>query len=276
MERIRPEQIVARSALRFTPLDALICKNMKRPTESSIPVCHFMPLRHFQTLMRTGCLSLCRCDKFEDKDVADGLLPDPNKKTESLTMIRLYQDLLNAPRDFGERTLDTECNLANIRYGLQKSFRTTTYVHCWFEGGSSNPKMWELYGNDGAGVCIESSSFDLCRSVNRPQNVEHFDFGAITYSDCSLPIAVLVGNEPFFHKHEYYCSEREIRMLAYLAHDPKTNKYDNRAERLAIPVRLSTLFHRVVLGKQIDRDVEIEITGLIAGFAPNALIARQS
>ena len=108
MEIIRPEQIVAAAVLRPTQLDSQIMRNMDRPHSTNIPICHFMSVRYFRTLMTTRSLSLCRCDKF--RDVADGLLPPPNKDAESQTMSRMYEDLGMNAIDSQGHTLRFERN----------------------------------------------------------------------------------------------------------------------------------------------------------------------
>lgn len=273
MEIPRPEQIVAAANITLTPLDSQIIRNMTRPRTTDLRICHFIPVRHFRTLIQTASLSLCRCDKF--KDVADGLLPPPNKTVESATMTMLYNELDRTRVDTQGRTLRVERNPAE-EYRQQEMARTITYVHCWFTGDSSDESMWKDYGEDGAGVCIESSSFALLRSISKPSTVELIICGGVTYSDGSQPIATAVSYAPFFHKHQQFAKEQEIRIVAYLVHDPQTLQYNNTSERLAVPISPSTLISRVVIGRHIDHDTAIELTGLVAGFVRNAPVTRQA
>jgi len=190
-------------------------------------------------------------------------------------MTNLYHDLGGHSIDAETRTIKFERDPAQ-EYQQQELARTISYVHCWFTGDSANEAMWQEYGDDCGGVCIESSSHSLLRSVSQPANVAQMTCGEITYSDGSQPIATAIGYTPFFHKHERYANEREIRLVAELAYDPDTLQFDNTSERLAIPVDLPKLIHRVVLGRGGDRDTEIEITGLVAEFTGNTQIVRQT
>lgn len=273
MEMIQPEQILAAVTFRPTPLDRQIMSNLSRPSTADIRICHYIPVCHFRRLMQTGSLSLCRCDKFVD--VEDGLLPVPNITAESETMTRLYEELAKAPIDDQGRTIRIERDPGE-EYQQQEIARSITYVHCWFSGDSTDESMWKEYGKDGAGICIESSSLALLHSISEPSNVEQIICGVVTYSDGSQPIATAVSFVPFFHKHAHYAKEQELRIIAYLAHDPKTLQYDNTSERLAVPVKLTTMIHSVVLGRHIDQDTAREMSGLVAEFAPGALIIRQA
>ncbi|MEI6808092.1 MAG: DUF2971 domain-containing protein, partial [bacterium] len=160
-------------------------------------------------------------------------------------------------------------------YRQQEIARTLSYVHCWFTGDSTNNAMWKAYGDDGAGICIESSSFALLSSKSKPTTVDQLSCGAVTYSDGSQAIATDHSCAAFFHKNERYVSEQEIRIVAHLAHDPNTLRYDNASDRLAMPVALPVLVKRIVLGEHIDKDTAIEVTGLVAGFSNNAPIVRR-
>ena len=272
MEIITPEQIIAAAPMRPTDLDRQIMANMMRPSSEDIPLCHFIPVQHFKTLLASRSVSLCRCDKF--KDVADGLLPPPNRDEESPTMTRLYDELGSKAIDTEGRTIIFERDPSE-EYQQQEIARTITYVHCWFNGESTDKVMWHEYGDESNGVCIESSSRSLLRAVAQPSTVAQLVCGEVTYSDGSQPIATAISYAPFFHKHEQYAQEREVRLVAYLAHDPDTLQFDNTAERLAIRVDLSMLVHRVVIGAQVDRETEIEIAGLVAGVAASAPVVRQ-
>jgi len=273
MEIIRPEQILAAASMRPTALDRQIMANMRWPSSEDIPLCHFIPVQHFKTLLTSQSVYLCRCDEF--KDVADGLLPSPNREEESLTMTRLYDELESKAIDAQGRTIIFERD-PGAEYEQQELARTITYVHCWFGGESTDKAMWHEYGDRSGGVCIESSSLSLIRALAQPSTVDQLVCGEVTYSDGSQPIATAISYAPFFHKHERYAKEREVRLVAYLAQDPDTLQIDNASERLAIPVDLPKLIHRVVLGTRIDRDTEIEITGLVAAFAANAPVVRQT
>ena len=273
MEIIRPEQILAAAPMRPTTLDRQIMANMRRPSSEDIPLCHFIPVQHFKTLLASRSVHLCRCDKFID--VADGLLPPPNRNEESPTMTSLYDELGSKATDTQGRTIIFERD-PGAEYRQQELARTITYVHCWFNGASTETAMWHEYGDENGGVCIESSSRSLLQALAPPSKVAQLVCGEVTYSDCSQPIATAVSYAPFFHKHERYAKEREVRLVAYLAHDTDTLQIDNTSERLAIPVDLPKLIHRVVLGTRIDRDTEIEITGLVAAFAASAPVVRQT
>ncbi|NQU39168.1 MAG: DUF2971 domain-containing protein [Lentisphaerae bacterium] len=273
MEIIRPEQILAAAPMRPTALDRQIMANMRRPSSEDIPLCHFIPAQHFKTLLTSRSVYLCRCDKF--KDVADGLLPSPNRDEESPTMTRLYDELGSKAIDAQGRTIIFERD-PGAEYQQQEIARTITYVHCWFSGDSTDRAMWHEYGDESGGVCIESSSRALLGAIAQPSTVAQLVCGEVTYSDGSQPIATAVSYAPFLHKHERYAKEREVRLVAYLAHNPDTLQFDNTSERLAIPVDLPKLMHRVVVGGQVDRDTEIEITGLVAAFANNAPVVRQT
>lgn len=273
MEIIRPEQIVAAAPMRMTDLDRQIMANVRRPSSLNIPLCHFIPVRHFKTLLTSQAIHLCRCDKFDD--VADGLLPSPNETMESPTMTRLYAELASKAIDAEGRAITFERSPAD-EYRQQEIARTITYVHCWFSGDSTDDGMWHDYGDESGGVCIESSSRSLLGAIAKPPTVNQLVCGEVTYSDGAQAIATVISYAPFFHKHERYAKEREVRLVAYLAHDPDTVQLDNTSERLAIPVDLQRLIHRVVLGTRVDRDTEIEITGLVAAFAGNAPIVRHA
>jgi len=272
MEIISPEQILAAAPMRPTDLDRQIMANMMRPSSEDVPLCHFIPVQHFKTLLASGSVSLCRCDKFED--VADGLLPFPNRDEESPTMTRLYDELGNNAIDSGGRTIIFKRDPSE-EYQQQEIARTITYVHCWFSGESTDKVMWHEYGDESNGVCIESSSRSLLGAITQPTTVAQLVCGKVTYSDGSQPLATAISYAPFFHKHEQYAKEREVRLVAYLAHDPDTLQFDNTAERLAVPVDLSLLVHRVVIGAQVDRETEMEMAGLVTGVAANAPVVRQ-
>ena len=47
----------------------------------------------------------------------------------------------------------------------QAIHRTHCYAHCWFGIPAENAKMWEDYGDKGAGVCLVSSTHRLLRAV---------------------------------------------------------------------------------------------------------------
>lgn len=267
-----PDQIVAAAILKPTPLDKQIIQNIFLPSSTNIRICHFIPVCHFRTLMTTRSIFLCRCDKFED--IADGLLPPKNKSEESPTMTRLYEELGRIRLGGKRRTIHFERDPSQ-EYRQQEIARTVAYVHCWFTGDSADEAMWKKYGNDGTGVCIESSSFSLLRSMSQPSTVARITCGGVTYSDGTRPIATAVSYAPFFHKHEQFIKEQEIRVVAYLTYNPKTFLYNNTSERLAVPVALPTLFHRIIFGKHIDRVTEVELTRLITGSANNTPIARQ-
>jgi len=265
MEIISPEQIIAAAPMRPTALDSQIMANMMRPSSEDIPLCHFIPVQHFKTLLASRSVSLCRCDKF--KDVADGLLPPPNQDEESPTMTRLYDELGSKAIDTGgrrivfERDPSEECQQQEIA-------RTITYVHCWFSGKSTDKVMWHEYGDESNAVCIESSSLSLLRAVAQPSTVEQLVCGKVSYSDGSQPIATAISYAPFFHKHERYAEEREVRLVAYLAPDPDTQQFDNTAERLAIPVDLSMLVHRVIVGSQVTETQRWRLPDLLQGSQP--------
>lgn len=264
MEQISPEQIVAMAPLSMSELDRRIMAGIGEPSRRDLRLFHLIKnTDYFRLLLRTGALSLCRCDKFED-DEADGLLPEPNRNAESETMRRLYADLERHATIDGKK-LKMERD-PQQEYDSQVIARLTAYVHCWFSGPAPSAEMWAKYGQHGSGICIQTTARALTAAIPRQHPFGQVLLGSIAYSDCTQPIGTFLSYLPFFHKHDRYAFENEVRIVALVSPDPRTGEYRVEQERMPLKLDIRSAIHRVVIGSRVPLETEQQLRGDLAGF----------
>jgi len=151
------DRAVAKVPLRPDCADLEVIQNLLLLRFQDIPILHYIPFRHFLTLLRESRLHLNRVDTYSDG--FEALYPEANRHSAG-QMTDRFHAALPAYRD-----TDAEFASQRIQRGL-------CYIHCWFEGSHEDPSMWDRYGDFGAGVCISSSTQLLHRSVTSQDDLD--------------------------------------------------------------------------------------------------------
>lgn len=231
-------KIVGLSYSRPTALDARLFAEFLSPLPGDMPIFHFLPLSYFDLLLRSGELSLKRCDTFAD-DPDDGRLPERNKVEHSRTVSDLN-------RNYNQ---DIKFASPSENYQQAEILRRNTFVHCWFSGRPNNARMWQEYGQQEKGLCIVSTIARLDRAVSRLSAVGQVQIRRAFYSDKSEPITTIPLDVVPFLKHESFTHEKEIRASFVSKGKHESLKYDAASARLSVPIDLLSLIQGVIFGR---------------------------
>ena len=231
-------KVVGLSFARPTPLDAQLIAAFLSPLQSDMPIFHFLPLSRFDGLLRSGQLSLKRCDTFAD-DPDDGRLPERNRAEYSQTVADLSKNY-NQNIKF-----DTPSEI----YEQGEFLRRNTFVHCWFSGKPEEPRMWQEYAQQETGLCIVSTIGRLHLALKGLTGIGHVRVAPAFYSDKSAPITTIPLDVVPFLKHESFAHEKEIRASFFPIGKHEGMKHDLAAHRVSVPVDLKSLIQGVIFGR---------------------------
>lgn len=271
MEHITPEQIIAFAPLQMSPLDEVVFRGIHEPLERNPIIFHFIKdVTYFISLLQTSSLSLCRCDRF--KDVSDGLLPEVNRTTESETMTRQYEHFERTAMIDGKRVKFIRDPAEEFE--SQELARMTTYVHCWFSGNEPTPEMWQEYGNDSKGVCIQTNVRDLWNAIPRQPPFGELLIGKVSYSNCKQAIGTFYSFLPLFHKPDRYQHEQEVRLAALVEPDKKTGEYPVDRERIPLHLDVRNMIHKIIVGHNMPIEIEQEIIVEVQSRLGNTSVVR--
>lgn len=227
--------------LRPDAADAEVLENLYSVRFQDVPILHYIPFRHFLTLLGESRLHLNRLDT--NSDGFEALYPEANRQSAGQMTDHFYT-ALPARRD------------ADSMFTSQEIHRRYCYVHCWFEGGHEDRDMWQQYGDAGAGVCIYSTTALLLRAVSSPPEHLHFDLGRCFYRDEHEPIPELFSISPAFRKRRQYHNEREIRLLAQIGMEHLPYGSDGflveAPEHQKLLIDISVLIREIITGPHIE------------------------
>jgi hypothetical protein len=159
-------------------------------------------------------------------------------------------------------------------YESQRIARMTTYAHCWFSGAEPSVEMWKKHGQHSSGICIQTTAHALIHAIPKQDPFGDVLLGSVTYSDCSQSIGTFHSYLPFFHKHERYAFENEVRVVALVSPDPRSGEYRVEEERMPLRLNIRSMIHRIILGIHMSIETEQELRGDIAGFVGTIPVSR--
>jgi len=151
-----------------------------------IPIVHFLKVDYFKSLLRERRLLLRRADTYQD-DTEEATYPEQNRTQSSHADAQIEAALPITK----ERTAHMESQMVA---------RSLSYVHCWYEGEPQAAVMWRRYGDNGKGVCIQSTTQALQAAIGSPPAHLHCEVGRCTYWDESQAMPEMVSSFPAFRK----------------------------------------------------------------------------
>ena len=184
---------------------------------------HYMPIRHFLTLLNSKHLYFSRVDHLDDK--AEVLVSD-------------------AERQYWKKVLKIDLG------SWVESERKRVFVNCWIKSKMENSVMWSAFASQGNGVAIKTTVDKLIRSYQGDKHVNILD---VNYIDHRLqpiqppdgPINVL---RFFSTKRIFYEPEQELRLIY---ESSKVDEYDF----FQIPIDINVLIEELRVGPNTEEDV---------------------
>jgi hypothetical protein len=229
-------------------------------------VAHYIPrIEYFKSLLRGSKLRFGRTD-LQEKDSKDSCYPEANLHSQS-TMTRRLNERFKIIED------------PNAMIESQNISRRYSYIHCWFGQKEESRGMWCNCGGDGHGVCIQTISSKLLRSIRDTQSHLHIEPAVVDYTN--NPITTLFSSAPYFRKDPSFQGEKEFRLLARIKMDhtpkePGTNFLAEAPEFQLIEVDLKTLLDVVVIGSKVSDEDFIFLKTWIQSLSPLAAVRRSS
>lgn len=224
---------------------------------------HYMPARHFRTLMCVSSLHATRLDK-QEKDPADGVLPMITRPApQDALMLRAITPCM----DDAAIASFTRSQSAAINSG-----RRRTYIHSWMMCAIENAEMWREFADNGNGVCIKTTGSRLKVALGigafpgRTTNPAGFPvtiqvkkciYGS---SDSSLPVVNAYFSTT--KKNSNFHQQREARVEASLSGDRARINYEmsDPPESQKLPVQFDRLFEAVFMGPNMDDPTRKELS----------------
>jgi hypothetical protein len=159
------------------------------------------------------------------------------------------------------------------------------YINSWFAGTTESMALWEIYGSQGRGVALQSTTERYRKSAQFELPPEQYLFGRVTYHEdveiapellkdftqtISLPGFGLWPKvlDLAFHKRSSYSHENEWRAVIY---------QDSRPDIRAIvePFDLTQLIERILVGSRAEEFFVKAVVAITEKFSPQ-LSVRQS
>ena len=139
--------------------------------------------------------------------------------------------------------------------------------------------MWCNFGGDGHGVCIQTNSSNLLKSICATESHLHVEPAVVDYAN--NPITTLFSAAPFFRKEPRFQEEKEFRLLArikmeHLLMEPGTNFLAEAPEFQLIQIDLKTLLDVVAIGSKVSEEDFIFLKTWIQSLSPSAAVRRSS
>ncbi len=200
------------------------------------------------------------------KDLKDSCYPEANLRAQSEMTKRLYKrfKIVEDP---------------NAMIESQNISRRYSYIHCWFNQKQENSNMWRICGGDGFGVCIQTTTSRLQRSLKQNESHLHTEVASATYTDDA--ISTLFSSAPFFRKDTQFQNEEEFRVLARIkmGHEPKepgTEYLAEAPEFQLVEIDLIKLLDTVIIGSKVSDEDFIFLKTWIQSLSPSVAVRRSS
>jgi len=249
------------SALEPSPFDRALLGNALEvsPGQSLL---HYLPLNRFKSLLTNRAIYMRRLDLF-DLDPQEGQFPAANSTRQaSITeQLGIPADVLKDRRDF-----------------IEGSMRQLTYLHCWFGWDVEDQRMWEEFGEKGAGACLRTTARRLREALCLPANFV-VNLCGVTYSDDGNPVSELISFLPSCRKRPKFAHEREIRLIGQLGEKAWpatiTSEGNTTPDHQLVPVNFERLFERVYVGPNAP-DVTFQEIDALANDAAGSRVVQRS
>jgi Protein of unknown function (DUF2971) len=160
------------------------------------------------------------------------------------------------------------------RYEVALTTRRMTYVHCWFKGEPDNEYMWNKYGDEGKGICIQGSSDRLKLNIFFNHSEFIGNVGECVYCDPDEPIPTSVSWFPAIRKNKQrFDMEQEIRFL--IRYDISKLKQGTNLDELPtfqkLAVNLNGLIDSIYFGPKMK---ESERESILQSIRDSGLIVK--
>jgi hypothetical protein len=231
-----------------------------------ISIVHFLKADYFKTILEKRRLLLRRTDAYPD-DPEEATYPEVNRTKSSHANTQIEAGLrIRRDRD--------------ARVHSQNFARSLSFIHCWYEGDPKARHMWERYGDNGTGVCIQSTTQALQEAVVVPPVHLHCEVGRCTYWNDSQALPEFVSSFPYFRKRKKFDDEKEIRLLARIKREHMATDSEGHivlpTEYEPLPVDLRILVRSVTFGSSIAPDKRQELTLMLKEIVDSAQISIMS
>ena len=215
------------------------------PEWIDVEVSHYIRPEFFLKLLKTKKLHLGRLDG-QKNDPTDGCWPEAN---------------LAPPTGLNEQYYSSFPTIRDPQMHLeqQRIARQLSYIHCWFKGHLESGRMWQDFGSNGTGVCIQSTTARLKNSIRSgwPNNLI-FTMHECPYTDSTVQVPEFLSNIASVRKDVGFENQQEIRILAQVDVTKGSAPLPGPDCKL-IPVDLNVLLQRLVLGAAMSAEDEREI-----------------
>jgi hypothetical protein len=215
-----------------------------------ISIVHFLKADYFKTLLEQRRLLLRRADTYPD-DTEEATYPEVNRNKSSHADTQIEAVLpIRKDRD--------------AHVDSQMIARSLSFIHCWYEGDPKSQHMWERYGDNSTGVCIQSTTHALQAAFGTPPVHLHCEVGRCTYWNASQALPEFVSSFPSFRKRKKFDDEQEIRLLARIKLEHTPTDSEGRivlpAEYEPLPVDLRMLVRSVTFGSSLAPEKRQELS----------------
>lgn len=182
------------------------------PEDDDTPVWRYMDFPKFMWTLQESKLHFHRADLFGDP--FEGTVPAYVKEIRREEYESKREDDSDFPEDMDE-----------IHAELSKRLRQFTFLNCWHQNPRESAAMWELYGEVGKSIAIESTMGDFKNAFNAHPDHEIY-IGEVDYdiykggkeeAEEAPEEFLLTGGAnsmaPFFRKRESFKHENEVRAI---------------------------------------------------------------
>lgn len=156
------------------------------------------------------------------------------------------------------------------------------YVNCWCRGPKESMAMWDLYGAQGMGVCIKSTTARVRDTVlrvpviySRPYVAFHTD--VVQYADTFGSPELLPGCAPHistwtlplaFQKRTCFEHEREWRVAHF--------RFEDETAGVRIRVDPDMLIREVIVGPRAEKAVAPMVQDVMTKYGLTAIVKKST
>jgi hypothetical protein len=256
-----PLQIVGVAPITASaPQEAALLRLTRMPELIDLEVSHYIRTEFFLKLLKTKRLYLGRLDT-QKNDPKDGCLPTANLAPPSGLNEQYYS--------YFPTKRDPQMNLEQ-----QGIARQLSYIHCWFKGHKESRQMWEDFGSNGTGVCIQSTTARLKNSIRSgwPNNLI-FTIHECPYTDSIVQVPEFLPDIASVRKDSSFKDQQEIRILAQVDVTKGSAPLPGPDHKL-VPVDLDALLSRIIIGSAMPLEEERAISDAIVEMGLQTPVVR--
>jgi hypothetical protein len=245
----------------------------------------YLDFPRFISMLSTSCLWFAKAATFSD-DPWEGF---GRAKTLPLEVDDLPK-VLRQEAPGGTRTDHSVSQMlalwSQAAAGYVENAAEHLYINSWFAGTTESMALWEIYGSQGRGVALQSTTERYRKSAQFELPPEQYLFGRVTYHDdveiapellqdftqtISLPGSDLWPKVLGLALHKRSCYRHENEWRAVIYQDPRPD-----IRGIVEPFDVTQLIHQIVVGPRAEEFSVNAVVAITEKFSPQLSVRRST